>query len=167
MRKLIVTEFVSLDGVMEAPGGGEDGYPHAGWVFDYLDPGQQQYKLDEVLESEILLLGRVTYEGFAGAWPERDGEFADKMNNMPKFVASTTLKELEWNNSTLLEGNVADAVSEAQGPGWRAHSRRRQPHARAHADGARPRRRIPGHGLSGRSRVRKASLPGHTRQDPR
>jgi dihydrofolate reductase len=110
MRKLIVSEFVSLDGVMEAPGG-EEGYPHTGWVFDFLHPGQEEYKLDEVLNSEALLLGRVTYEGFAEAWPPRGGEFADKMNSMPKYVASTTLQELEWNNSTLLEGDVAAAVA--------------------------------------------------------
>ena len=111
MRKVIVTEFVSLDGVMEAPGG-EEGYRHTGWVFQFQAPAQEQYKLKETLDAEALLLGRVTYEGFAGAWPERSGEFADKMNDMPKYVASTTLKELDWNNSTLLEGDVAGAVSE-------------------------------------------------------
>jgi dihydrofolate reductase len=110
MRKLIVSEFVTLDGVMEAPGG-EEGHPHSGWVFDYHSPEQERYKLDETLEAEALLLGRVTYEGFAAAWPERGGEFADKMNNMPKYVASTTLESLDWNNSTLLEGDVPTAVA--------------------------------------------------------
>jgi dihydrofolate reductase len=110
MRKVIVTEFVSLDGVMEAPGG-EEGYAHTGWVFQFQDPKQNQFKLDEMLEAEAHLLGRVTYEGFAAAWPSRRGEFADRMNSMPKYVASTTLKELDWNNSTLLEGDVAEAVS--------------------------------------------------------
>jgi dihydrofolate reductase len=110
MRKLIVSEFVSLDGVMEAPGG-EEGYVHSGWVFDFMGPEQQQYKLDEVLEAEDLLLGRVTYEGFAAAWPERSGEFADKMNGMPKHVASTTLEQLDWNNSSVIQGDVADAVA--------------------------------------------------------
>jgi len=85
MRKLIVSEFVTLDGVMEAPGG-EEGHPHSGWVFDFMGPEQEQYKLDEVLASEALLLGRVTYEGFSAAWPARSGEFADKMNSMPKFA---------------------------------------------------------------------------------
>jgi hypothetical protein len=80
VRKLIVSEFVSLDGVMEAPGGEKD-YPHSGWVFDFMSPEQEKYKLDEVLESEALLLGRVTYEGFAAAWPARSGEFADKMSD--------------------------------------------------------------------------------------
>jgi dihydrofolate reductase len=106
MGKLIVTEFVSLDGVMEAPGG-EEGYAHSGWVFDFMSEAQQKYKLEETLEAEALLLGRVTYEGFAGAWPERDGEFADKMNSMPKHVVSTTLEApLEWDNSSLID--VAD-----------------------------------------------------------
>ena len=110
MRKLIVSEFVSLDGVMEAPGG-EEGYAHTGWVIDFVHPGWQQYKLDETLAAEALLLGRVTYEGFAGAWPEREGEFADKMNSMPKHVVSATLTDLDWNNSMLVQGDVADEVA--------------------------------------------------------
>ena len=110
MRELIVTEFITLDGVIEAPGG-EPTHPHTGWVLDFVGPEQMQYKLDEVLEAEALLLGRVTYEGFAEAWPPREGEFADKMNAMPKFVASTTLTQLEWNNSTLLEGDIPAAVA--------------------------------------------------------
>jgi dihydrofolate reductase len=119
MRKLIVSEFVSVDGVMEAPGG-EEGYKHTGWVLAFPhDPGQARYKLDEVLDAEAQLLGRVTYEGFAAAWPERGGEFADKMNSMPKYVVSSTLEEpLEWNNSTLLTGDVAEEVSQLkQGEG--------------------------------------------------
>src|SRR5918992_4369415 len=110
MRNLIVTEFVSLDGVMEAPGG-EEGYRHTGWVFQFQDPKQEQFKMNEVFDAEAQLLGRVTYEGFAAAWPRRSGEFADRMNSMPKYVASTTLNELEWENSTLLEGDVPDAVA--------------------------------------------------------
>lgn len=111
MRKLIVTEFVTLDGVMEAPGG-EPTHPHAGWVFDFMSDEQEAYKLKETMDAESLLLGRVTYEGFSKAWPKMKGEFADKMNAMPKHVASTTLSgELEWSNSTALEGNVADAVA--------------------------------------------------------
>src|SRR3954451_10125642 len=102
MGKLIVTEFVSLDGVMEAPGG-EEGYAHSGWVFDFMSEAQQKYKLEETLSAAALLLGRVTYEGFAAAWPERDGDFADKMNSMPKHVVSTTLEgPLEWSNSSLI-----------------------------------------------------------------
>jgi dihydrofolate reductase len=110
MSKLIVTEFVTLDGVMEAPGG-EPTHPHSGWVGDYMSPEQLRYKLDEVLEAESLLIGRVTYEGFSAAWPEREGEFADKMNSMPKYVVSSTLSEpLEWNNSTLIQGDVVEEV---------------------------------------------------------
>lgn len=109
MRKLIVSEFVTLDGVMEAPGG-EPGHPHSGWVFDFIGPEQQQYKLEEVLEADVLLIGRVTYEGFSAAWPERSGEFADKMNGMPKFVASTTLEDPDWNNTTVIR-NVPEDVA--------------------------------------------------------
>jgi dihydrofolate reductase len=110
MSKLIVTEFVTLDGVMEAPGG-EPTHPHTGWVFDLMSPEPQQYKLNEVLEAGSHLLGRVTYESFAGAWPEREGPMADKLNSMPKYVVSSTLEEpLEWNNSTLIRGDVAKEV---------------------------------------------------------
>jgi dihydrofolate reductase len=110
MGRIVVTEFVSLDGVMEAPGGEDFKYP--GWSFDF-DRGTNgdKFKLDEALESEALLLGRVTYEGFAGAWPEREGEFADKFNSMPKYVVSSTLNDPEWNNSTVLKGDVVQEVS--------------------------------------------------------
>ena len=95
MGKLVVTEFVSVDGVFEDPGGSED-FEHGGWTFEY-DRGDDgdRFKLDEVMEAEVQLLGRVTYEGFAAAWPSREGEFADKLNNDPKVVVSTTLKDPE------------------------------------------------------------------------
>src|SRR2546422_1635893 len=111
MRRIVVTEFVSLDGVMEAPGGGEN-FKHAGWTFQ-INRGDEgdKFKLDETQASEALLLGRVTYEGFAAAWPSREGEFADKFNSMPKYVVSSTLKDPNWNNSTVLEGDVAEAVA--------------------------------------------------------
>jgi dihydrofolate reductase len=112
MGKIVATEYVSLDGVVEAPGGGED-FEHAGWTFE-VDRGEEfeRFKLDETLDSEALLLGRVTYEGFAAAWPSIGGEIADKLNAMPKYVVSSTLEEpLEWNNSTVLEGDVAEEVS--------------------------------------------------------
>jgi dihydrofolate reductase len=111
MGRIVVTEFVSLDGVVEDPGGAED-YKHGGWSFEF-DRGEDgdKFKLDETLEADALLLGRVTYEGFAAAWPEREGEFADKFNNMPKYVVSSTLDDPEWNNSTVLEGDVPTAVS--------------------------------------------------------
>jgi dihydrofolate reductase len=109
--RIVVTEFVSLDGVMQAPGGEDFKYP--GWSFEF-NRGEDgnQFKLDEAREAEALLLGRRTYESFAGAWPSRDGEFADKFNSMPKYVVSSTLENPEWNNSTVLKG---DAVEEAAG----------------------------------------------------
>jgi len=109
--RLVVTEFVSLDGVMEAPGGGED-FKHAGWTFE-INRGDEgdKFKLDETLASEALLLGRRTYAGFPAAWPSREGEFADKFNSMPKYVVSSTLEEPEWNNSTVLSGDVVEEVT--------------------------------------------------------
>ena len=107
----MITEFISLDGVMEAPGGGED-FKHAGWTFN-ISRGEEgdKFKLDETLDSEALLLGRVTYQGFAAAWPSRKDEFADKLNGMPKYVVSSTLEKAEWNNSTVLRGDVVAEVS--------------------------------------------------------
>jgi dihydrofolate reductase len=112
MGKIVVTEFVSLDGVMEDPGGAED-FAYGGWSFE-IDRGDEgnQFKLDEALGSDALLLGRVTYEGFAAAWPSRTGEFADKFNSMPKYVVSSTLKDPDWNNSTVLSGDVAAEVAQ-------------------------------------------------------
>ena len=113
MGRIVVTEFMSLDGVVEAPGGGE-GFKYGGWSLE-INRGEEgdQFKLDETLSSEALLLGRVTYEGFAASWPSRtdDAGFADKFNSMPKYVVSSTLEEPEWNNSTVLEGDVVEAVS--------------------------------------------------------
>jgi dihydrofolate reductase len=113
MGRIVVTEFISLDGVIEAPGGGE-GFKHDGWSFEF-DRGQDgdKFKLDEALDSEALLLGRATYEGFAKAWPsvQDDVGFADKFNGMPKYVVSSTLKDPEWNNSTVLEGDVVEEVT--------------------------------------------------------
>jgi dihydrofolate reductase len=110
MGRVVVTEFVSLDGVMEDPGGSEN-FKHGGWSFEFSrgDEGDK-FKLDETLESDALLLGRVTYEGFAAAWPSREGEFADKFNDMPKYVVSTTLADPEWNNSTVIQGDVPEQV---------------------------------------------------------
>jgi dihydrofolate reductase len=109
--RIVVTEFMSLDGVIEAPGGGED-FKHGGWSFEISRGAEgDQFKLDETLSSEALLLGRVTYEGFAKAWPSRDGEFADKLNSMPKYVVSSTLENPEWTNSTVLKGDVATEVA--------------------------------------------------------
>jgi len=109
--RIVVTEFVSLDGVMEDPGGAEN-FRHGGWSFE-IGRGDEgdKFKLDEVFSSEALLLGRVTYEGFAEAWPSREGEFADKFNTMPKYVVSSSLEQPEWNNSTVLKGDVAEEVA--------------------------------------------------------
>jgi dihydrofolate reductase len=111
MGKLVVTEFVSLDGVIEDPGGSED-FEHGGWAFEF-DRSEEgdKFKLDETNDSDALLLGRVTYEGFAEAWPSREGEFAEKFNNMPKYVVSSTLEDPEWTNSTVLEGDLAEEVA--------------------------------------------------------
>jgi dihydrofolate reductase len=109
--RIVVSEFVSVDGVMEAPGG-EPGYPHTGWVGRTPDGGQFEYKFEEVRDAEAQLLGRVTYESFAGAWPHRDGPFADRMNTMPKHVVSSTLHAPEWNNSHLLTGDPMAAARE-------------------------------------------------------
>jgi dihydrofolate reductase len=109
--RIIVTEFVSLDGIMEDPGGSED-FKYGGWSFEFSrgDEGDK-FKLDETFDSAALLLGRATYEGFAEAWPSRDGEFADRFNSMPKYVVSSTLKDPEWTNTTVLDGDVEQAVA--------------------------------------------------------
>ncbi|HZU61703.1 MAG TPA: dihydrofolate reductase family protein [Solirubrobacteraceae bacterium] len=111
MGKLAVTEFVSVDGVFEDPGGAE-GYEHGGWTFEY-KRGEEgdRFKLDELMEAEVQLLGRVTYEGFAAAWPSREGGFADKINSDPKYVVSTTLKDPEWQNTTVISGDVIEEIS--------------------------------------------------------
>src|SRR2546421_5735572 len=110
MGRIVVTEFMSLDGVVEDPGGSED-FKHGGWSFDFSrgDDGDK-FKLDETMEADAQLLGRVTYEGFAAAWPSREGEFADMFNEMPKYVVSSTLKDPEWQNSTVLSGDLAEEV---------------------------------------------------------
>jgi dihydrofolate reductase len=108
--RVVVTEFVSVDGVMEDPGGGED-FDRGGWAFQF-DRGEEgdKFKLDETLEAQAQLLGRVTYEGFAEAWPSREGGFADKFNSMPKYVVSNTLTDPEWTNSTVLRGDLVEEV---------------------------------------------------------
>ncbi len=110
MGRIVVTEFISLDGVIEDPGGSED-YKYGGWSFE-INRGDEgdKFKLDEALDSAALLLGRRTYEGFASAWPSRDGEFADKFNSMPKYVVSSTLKDPEWTNTTVISDDLASEV---------------------------------------------------------
>lgn len=110
MGRIVVTEFVSLDGVAEAPGG-ED-FKHPNWSFAY-DRGREgeKYKEDEALGADALLLGRRTYEGFAAAWPQYEGDLADKYNTMPKFVVSRTLADPAWTNTRVLSGDLADEVA--------------------------------------------------------
>jgi dihydrofolate reductase len=116
MRTLYITEFISLDGVIEAPGG-EEGYKHTGWTFDIeSDETMYAFKGEETFGTETLLLGRTTYEGFAAAWPERDGEFADKFNSMPKVVVSTTLEDPAWTNTTVVRDlDAVRALKEGDG----------------------------------------------------
>ena len=113
MARIVVSEFVSLDGVMEDPGGAES-YEHGGWTMPYWNDEIAKFKFDELMASEGLLLGRVTYEGFAAAWPSMTDVFADRMNSMPKYVVSSTLETLSWNNARRLEGDLATEVATLQ-----------------------------------------------------
>ncbi|MDB5078012.1 MAG: Bifunctional deaminase-reductase protein [Chloroflexi bacterium] len=111
MGRIIVSEFISLDGVMEDPGGSE-GYKHGAWTFKFSrGEAGDAFKLEETLDAEALLLGRVTYEGFAAAWPSMKGPFAEKFNSMPKYVISSTLADTSWNNTTLLTGDVVEEAT--------------------------------------------------------
>jgi dihydrofolate reductase len=120
MGKIVVTEFISLDGVIEDPGGSED-FEYGGWSFEY-DRGEDgdQFKMDELNDADASLLGRVTYEGFAAAWPERAGDedeggFAEKINSMPKYVVSTTINDPGWQNSHVISENVPEEVEKLKG----------------------------------------------------
>ncbi len=112
MKKLIVTEFMSLDGVFEAPGPDGSGFKYEGWTMPYMGEEQMRFKLNETFASDALLLGRITYEGFAKAWPGRKDEvgFADKFNPMPKYVVSETLKKVDWNNSHIISSNFVEEI---------------------------------------------------------
>jgi len=111
MGDILITEFISVDGVIEDPGGAED-FKYGGWSLQ-ISRGEEgdQFKVDETMGSAAQLLGRKTYEGFAAAWPQRDGEFADRFNSMPKYVISSTLKDPEWTNTTVLGGDLRDEVT--------------------------------------------------------
>jgi dihydrofolate reductase len=111
MGRIVVTEFISLDGVIEDPGGSEN-FKHGGWSFE-ISTGDEgmQFKVDETVNSDAMLLGRVTYEGFAEAWPDREGDFADRFNAMPKYVVSSTLRDPSWTNTTVLDGDLPAAVA--------------------------------------------------------
>src|SRR4051812_2919535 len=110
MRKIIVTEFITLDGVIEAPGGDETDHPHGGWQSNYTkSPEAGKYKVDELASVDALLLGRNTYEAFAGYWPHQTGEaFADPINRLPKYVVSRSLQKTDWNNSHILRDVAKD-----------------------------------------------------------
>ena len=114
MGKLVVTEFVSIDGIFEDPGGAEN-YEYGGWTFEYNrgDDGDT-FKLDELMQADAHLLGRVTYEGFAAAWPSREGAFADRLNNDPKYVVSTTLTNPTWHNTTVIPDNVPAEIAKVK-----------------------------------------------------
>jgi dihydrofolate reductase len=110
MTKLIVSEFVSLNGVMEAPGG-EPGHPHSGWTFESIyGEDHYAYKMKELEEAGSSLMGRKTFEGFAASWPEREGAFAELINSMPKYVVSSTLTDPGWQNTTVLSGDPVEEV---------------------------------------------------------
>lgn len=111
MGRIVVSEFVTVDGIMEDPGGSE-GHPRGGWAFKFdRGPDGDKFKFDELAAADTLLLGRVTYNGFAEAWPSRTGDFADKMNNMRKVVVSTTLKETAWKNTQVISANIPAELS--------------------------------------------------------
>jgi dihydrofolate reductase len=111
MGKLVVTEFVTVDGVFEDPGGSEN-FERGGWAFEF-ERGEDgdKFKTDETMEAEAQLLGRDTYEEFAAAWPSREGEFADKFNSMPKYVVSNSLEDPEWQNTTVLSGDAVEEIT--------------------------------------------------------
>ena len=111
MARIVASEFISLDGVIEDPGGSED-FKYGGWTFEIStgDDGMQ-FKVDETMRSEAMLLGRRTYEGFADAWPERDGDFADTFNSIPKYVVSSTLRDPSWGDTTVLDGDLPAAIA--------------------------------------------------------
>ena len=163
MGKLVVTEFVTLDGVMEDPGGGEkDQFDRGGWAFQF-DRGEEgdTFKFDELKAADAQLLGRVTYNGFAKAWPtmEGTGEFGEKMNAMPKFVVSE--RSMTRPGTTRpCSGRTSRRDRQAEGAVRGRHSRRRQRAARPGAARARPRRRAAPDGVPGRARRRQAALRG-------
>ena len=164
MGRIVVTEFVSLDGVVEAPGGGE-GYKHDGWSFE-IDRGDEgnRFKLDETMATEALLLGRKTYEGFAAAWPSREGDFADKFNSMPKYVVSSTLESPEWRNTTVVSGDLAQEVAKLR-EATKGTSSSTAALARSGPARGGPRGRAAADGLPHRAGDRKAPVRRDERQE--
>ena len=117
MRKLVATEYMTLDGVMEAPGGEKSLGSLSGWSFLFWNDDAARFKADELNASSAFLLGRTTYQIFADAWPARTGDFADRMNSTPKYVVSTTLDKVEWTNAHLIKANLAEEVSKLKQQG--------------------------------------------------
>lgn len=117
MRKIIVTEFITLDGVIEAPGGDETLHPHGGWQTKYQSPEAGKYKVDELASVDALLLGKNTYEAFSAYWPTQTGAFADPINKMPKHIVSTSLQKADWNNSLILRDVARDVAALKQSDG--------------------------------------------------
>jgi dihydrofolate reductase len=112
MRKIIVTEFITLDGVIEAPGGNETGHPHGGWQTGYHSPEAGKYKMDELASVDALLFGKTTFEAFAAYWPgQTDAGFAGPINKLPKYVVSQSLQKVDWNNSHILRDVAKDVVA--------------------------------------------------------
>ncbi len=111
MRKIIVTEFITLDGIIEAPGGKETDHPHGGWQVGYGSPEARKYKIDELSSVDSLLLGKTTFEAFAAYWPGQTGAFADPINRMPKYIVSQSLQKTEWNNCHILRDVAKDVAS--------------------------------------------------------
>src|SRR4029453_906337 len=160
MRKLIVSEFISLDGVVEDPGGVE-GFERGGWTSAYLNDELAAYKRDEPFSADALLLGRVTYEGFAASWPDASheaGEYADRMNSLPRHVVSSTLTDLTWNNSHALGGRPREGDRAAHGASRPGSAGLRQRSARADPDAARSRRQPAPAGLPGHRGPRPTSV---------
>ena len=165
MGKIVISENVSLDGVIQDPAG-DEGFRRGGWVGRIAArPELAKVALDEALGAEALLLGRRSYEWLAARWPSRSGELADRLNSLPKYVVSSTLEDPDWNNSTVLKGDVVNEVSKLKQRARRGNRRPRQLPARAHADGARPRRRAAAEDLPGRARRRRAPLRRDQRQE--
>jgi dihydrofolate reductase len=118
MRKIIVTEFITLDGVVESPGGNETPHPHGGWQFKYNSPETGKYKMDELAGVDALLLGKTTYEVFAGFWPSQtDAGFGEPINRLPKYVVSRSLQKAGWNNSHILRDVANDVAALKQSDG--------------------------------------------------
>src|SRR5688572_22726595 len=162
MGTIVISENVSLDGVIEDPAGVE-GFRRGGWFFE-TDRGEdgEKFTLDKTLGTEALLLGRRSYEFFAATWPSRGGELADHLNSLPKYVVSSTLEDPDWNNSTVVK---VDEVSKLKQELNGENRRPRQPPACPDADRARPRRRAAADGLPGRARGRRAPVRRDQRKE--